>query len=536
MTGTTRQFKVCPRCRARLIPTPSFAGPDCKFWLECEECNTFVNTYYPQPHQAGLHRDPHKLKGNFGGYGSGKTLTDVMEALKHLLITPNAVLLIGANVTSQYEQTIRLMLECDLPEAFVAAYDNKYNYVDLINGARIIYRPFDDPDKLRSYNLTMFIIVEGSEVQAEAFHQLKTRLRNLSAATMLVDKQGELVYETNEEGIEVPVIQNEWTEGIVESNPDVGWIRTDLLLLSNQIHKYGAVADEYAVDTAKMDKDISSHITASSANAFLPKGWMDMVTRNKPSWWIQRYIYGSFVYSEGLVYPNAMKAICPSFPVPPNWPRLAGHDYGLSDKAAFVFLAIDEIDGVIYAYKERGTSNRDLGQLADIFRAATEDIPIGGWWTTPFIDPKSGPKRDYNKKSLVDLYSEEGIIFQPGAISVDARIYRMNTYINTGKLRIMDCCTELIGELKEYKFPARTLNDAKEANKPVDKNNHYINATEWPLMALPADPKQLRGAAYDRFSGSASVQEERMRQQCWQLADEPDLNTGAVFGINKIRF
>ena len=192
MSNTTRQFKVCPRCRARLIPTPSFAGPDCKFWLECEECNTFVNTYYPQPHQAGLHRDPHKLKGNFGGYGSGKTLTDVMEALKHLLITPNAVLLIGANVTSQYEQTIRLMLECDLPEAFVAAYDNKYNYVDLINGARIIYRPFDDPDKLRSYNLTMFIIVEGSEVQAEAFHQLKTRLRNLSAATMQRDKNGEI--------------------------------------------------------------------------------------------------------------------------------------------------------------------------------------------------------------------------------------------------------------------------------------------------------------------------------------------------------
>ena len=112
----------------------------------------------------------------------------------------------------------------------------------------------------------------------------------------------------------------------------------------------------------------------------------------------------------------------------------------------------------------------------------------------------------------------------------------MNTYINTGKLRIMDCCTELIGELKEYKFPARTLNDAKEANKPVDKNNHYINATEWPLMALPADPKQLRGAAYDRFSGSASVQEERMRQQCWQLADEPDPNMGAVFGINRINF
>lgn len=535
MPNVTRQFKTCPRCGARLSATPSFAGPDCRFWRECEKCNTFVNTYVPQPHQAAFHLDPHKLKGNFGGYGSGKTLTDVQEALKHLLLTPNAVLLIGANVTSQYEQTIRLMLESDLPEAFVAAYDNKYNYVDLINGARIIYRPFDDPDKLRSYNLTMFIIVEGSEVQSEAFHQLKTRLRNLSAAQVATNEDGDTVYETNQEGTEVPVILNEWTQGIVESNPDVGWIRSDVVLVADEIQKHGAVMDEYAIDQTKRDPDIGVHITATSANAFLPKGWLEMVIRNKPSWWIQRYIYGSFVYSEGLVYPNAMKAVVPSFPVPPNWPRIAGHDYGLADKAAMVFLAIDEMDGVVYAYRERGTSNRDLSELAAIFRAATEDIPIGGWWTTPFLDPKSGAKRDYNKKSLIELYSEEGIIFQPGYISVDPRILRMNTYINTGKLKIMDCCTELIEELRDYKFPNRTLNDPRVANKPVDKNNHYINATEWPIMALPADPKQLRGAVYDRFAGSLAVQEERKRNQCWQLTDNAPDNTPGAFGLGAIR-
>ena len=494
-----------------------------------------MNTYTPQPHQVAFHKDGHKLKGNFGGYGSGKTLTDKQEALKHLLITPKAVLLIGANVTSQYEQTIRLELECDLPMAFVADYDNKYNYVDLINGARIVYRPFDDPDKLRSYNLTMFIMVEGSEIQAEAFHQLKTRLRNLDAAVVARDAAGEVIYETTEDGVEVPVIAHEWAQGIVESNPDVGWIRSDMVLVADQIQKHGAVLDEYATNAAQLDKDVGVHITASSANAFLPKGWLQMVTRNKPSWWIQRYIYGSFVYSEGLVYPNAMKAVVPTFVPPPNWPRLAGHDYGLADKAAFVWLALDKEDGVVSAYMDRGTSNRNLEELAAIFKAGSMDIPVGGWWTTPFIDPKSGEKRDYNKRKLIDLYEEQGLIFQPGYISVDARILRMNTYLSSGKLKIMDCCQELIDELRDYKFPNRTLNDPRVANKPVDKNNHYINATEWPIMALPADPKQLYNAAYDRFAGSAAVQNERKRNSCWQLSEDNTQQGTGAFGLGPIQ-
>jgi hypothetical protein len=170
-----------------------------------------------------------------------------------------------------------------------------------------------------------------------------------------------------------------------------------------------------------------------------------------------------------------------------------------------------------------------------MFKAASADIPLGGWWTTPFIDPKSGAKRDYHKKALIELYEEEGIIFQPGYISVDARILRMNTYINAGKLRIMDCCSELIDELKGYKFPDRTLNENRVANKPIDKNNHYINATEWPVMALPADPHQLRGAAYDRHAGSLSVQDERKRQQCWQLADDPAFQGLNAFGMQQIR-
>ena len=56
-----------------------------------------------------------------------------------------------------------------------------------------MFRPLDDVDKLRSYNLTMFIIVEASEVDPEAFTQLKTRLRNLNASIPVTDEDGNIV-------------------------------------------------------------------------------------------------------------------------------------------------------------------------------------------------------------------------------------------------------------------------------------------------------------------------------------------------------
>ena len=111
-----------------------------------------------------------------------------MELEKTILITPAGATLIGANVTSQYEQTIKREFEADFPKAFYSAYSTQKNYADFINGHRVMYRPYDDPGKLRSYNLSMWLILEASEVKEEAYTQLKTRLRNPAATVPEVDE------------------------------------------------------------------------------------------------------------------------------------------------------------------------------------------------------------------------------------------------------------------------------------------------------------------------------------------------------------
>ena len=186
----------CPRCGAPLVQTEAMSGAPSEFWLECTKCNAYVNTYKPQPHQEAVHRDPHLYVGNFGGYGTGKTLTSRQEIYKHCFLTPNANVLVCANIAAQYEQTIKRDIENDLPKRFVKHVSIQKGYIDLINGARIMFRPLDDVDKLRSLNLSMFVMVEASEIDPEAFQQLKTRLRNLAASKPKKDMAGNTIYKT----------------------------------------------------------------------------------------------------------------------------------------------------------------------------------------------------------------------------------------------------------------------------------------------------------------------------------------------------
>jgi hypothetical protein len=521
---TIRKFTTCPRCGSPLVQATSFSGTPSTFWLECSKCNTFVNTYMPLPHQEAIHKDVHKLIGNFGGYGTGKSLTDYQDLVKHILITPNADAMVAANISYQYEQTVKKELEKDIPGCFVDVYSVKNQRMVLLNGAVVQYRPLDDPNKLRSNNLSYWLVVEGSETIAESFHQLKTRLRNNAATLQAIDENGDLLWNIDANGRQIPVIAHDWRKGIVESNPDAGWVKTDMLLVSDKISQYGKANDQYDQDPATIDKMIASHIATTHVNTFLPNDYIAMISKNKPEWWVNRFVNSSFMYAEGLVYPNARRCIVPYFDVEQvgqAWKRICAFDYGLSDNAVFLFGAVDEQAGLLYIYKEIVMNNNNVEELANAFKEAAKGIPIGGWITQPIMDPKNN-KRDYNKKDLATHFLDYGIAFKPGHVSVDARILRLNTYIETDHLRIMDNCTYLIGEITDYKFEERTLDNSKRQVKPVDKNNHAINPLEWICMELPSNPANLTLGVYNVQGLELGEVAEKNKGIPWQLRDDAD--------------
>lgn len=530
MMNITRDFSKCPRCDARTKKAIAFSGGDSKYWYKCTECNTYINTYVPMAHQEKLHRDPRQYVGNFGGYGSGKTTTSQQEFYKHLFITPNGVTLIGARNTAQYEQTIRKDIETDIPDAFIKDYSIQKSYLDFINGHRLIFRPFDDEGKLRSYNTTMCIVVEASEVAGEIYAQLKTRNRNLAAGVVERDAKGRPMNTKSKQGVLIPKMKADWRKILIESNPDAGWIRTEVLLTSSEIIKSGGVIDVIATLKEQEDPQTASYITATDANVFLPPTFIADNSRNKPVWWVSRFLKGSFSYAEGLVYPSAMQHIIPAFEIPHHFPRLVAFDYGLHDDAVFLYAAIDVDTGTVYIYNEQRTNNTNIEELSSMYFKGISDIPSGLMIGAPIIDPKSGPKRDYDKKSLADHFLEHGIAFRPGVISVDARVYRLNTYFEAGRVKIMDNCTGLIMELRDYKFPEQKL-DRPVANKPMDKNNHGINPLEWIVCDLPSDPRNLVRGVYDRMGREITKVTRAEAEPLWQLADTEDTfdNTSGLY-------
>lgn len=515
----------CPRCEFRLLPAEAWNGAQSEFWYECENCNTFYNSYRPMPHQAAVHTDSHRYILNAGGYGTGKTTTTREEFEKHMILTPNGEGLIGAKVTPMYEQTIQRELNSDIPKAFVKGWSQQKQYMDFINNYRLRYRPLDDEGKLRSMNLDFWAIIEASEAKASTFHQLKTRLRKLTAIRYEKDAKGNIIYDEDDEGRLIPRVKHDWRKGIVETNPDPGWVMADVLEHSEQITLHSDSIEDLSKDFTEPDNNIASHLASTDCNYNLPPGFIEEISKNKPDWWVRRYIYSSFKYSEGLVYPTALNWVTRAFPIPRDWIRVAAFDYGLSDNAHMLFGAIDTKHGILYIYAEEVNDNKDIEYLAKVWKSATSDIPNGGFYTTPWIDPKSGPKRDYQGKRLMDHLLDYGLAFQPGTVSIETRVLVTNTMFENGQIRVFDTCPVLIDELKKYKFPERSLDKNVNANKPIDKDNHGINPLEWICTGLPRDLKNIYRTGY--YNGDPMARQRQVEKTIWQLQDV-DHGTGGI--------
>ena len=191
------------------------------------------------------------------------------------------------------------------------------------------------------------------------------------------------------------------------------------------------------------------------------------------------------------------------------------------DEATFVYAAVDKKRNKLIVYRVDHTNNAPLKDLVALFQKGAKDINFGQLYTTPIIDPKNN-KRDYNKKDLISHYQDYGITFKPGHVNVDARIVRLNDYIEAGCLEIWDCCDFLITELKDYKFKPKTLDDKDAKNVPIDARNHAINALEWIGMELPANPNKLSLTGYDEYGRPIDPEEGEQQEEAWQLSDDDE--------------
>lgn len=441
------------------------------WWTKCDECGSFHFCYDPMPHQERFHKDPAKYKMWGGGYGSAKTSTCGAEFVDLALRTPNGVGLVGATTYPQLERTSKKQIIDMLPKAFIERMDKKENVMTLINGYEIMFRSFDDEQKLRSLNLCHAWIEEANGTSYSIFTQLQTRLRH---------------HATNRHCI------------IMSTNPDGNWVRTEILMKANTI--YGA-REKYHRSFKDKNKDISVHIARTDQNTYLPDGYIDSVKIGKPEWWVSKYLEGSFNMSEGAVYPNFRNAIVEIAPEEirrnvrtKGWQVIGAGDFGLVDDTVLLLGAIDPASGTVYLYDEYVANKFAVPHHAREMKKRMDHIPQGGLMKL-MGDPSGARRGIADRRSIFDHYMEYGIFFQKADNRIDAGIMKVYSYLEMGKLKVLSSLAKTIDEHLKYQYKATELGESAD-EKPIDKDNHTVDSLRYMVAELPDDPDQLKTATY----------------------------------------
>lgn len=347
------KVNICRACNSAELEEPKGGHPA---YLVCPSCQAMQLTYEPMPHQDVFHADPHKYRMFAGGYGSAKTRTATQESLMLALENPGTTAVMTAQTLPQLRETSFKTFFTDVcPPPLIKEHHKMENKTTLINGTELLWRPADDPGKLRSLNLGFWHIEEASEVSFTIFDQLKTRLR---CSRMKKHR------------------------GILSTNPDLNWIKTEFLLRSHSI--VGAMQD-YTLQMAEIDPDYATHIAATHLNKYLPPDFYEGLARNKPDWWINRFLHGSFENAEGLVYPKFGNAVIEPFELPKHWLiRRVGLDHGLRNPTAVVFIAINPFTEErdfdrpsVVVYDIHYEAGKLVPYHAKVVKERLKDLPVG---------------------------------------------------------------------------------------------------------------------------------------------------------------
>ena len=477
--------------KCKMCSTGEYVTPEGKKYGICNICNSAIIHYKPLPHQQQYHQDTHTFKAIFGAYGSGKTTTATMELIRHALAVPHGMSAMLAPTMQMLQETSYGTLMQFLPHTFVEHEVRTRGKEEIIltNGHKILLLPSNSADKLRSLNLSAFYLEEASNAKYEVFSELTARTRNAAA---LQGGKNRLL-------------------GIICSNPDVGWVRTEILYKSDEV----IAADDrvYPKDEEQYNPYMSTHLHSSYQNTYLDPEFQIRISRGKPDWWVARYIHGSFDYAEGMVYPTFSKTVVDPFFVPNHWKRMFSVDFGLRDPTVMLAAAIDPTENIVYIYDEYYQAETPINENAKAMSKMLNEVPPGLIHGQVIADPSGSKRSGATRRSYFDHYAEYGIWFQEGNNNIEAGIAKVYTYLSLNRLKIFSNCINIIKEGRAYKYRDNELDQQKNrGEKPVDANNHAMDALRYLIMELPDDPENLSA---DIYQGNSRAHHSQTREFQW---------------------
>jgi len=390
-----------------------------------------------------LLNDDRKFQVFYGGAGSGKSRFIVQKIIM-LLLREKRKCLCVRNTFSSMRDSVFSEFKSVADEMGVRNHIRFKEATLAIefphNGSQVIMKGCDDESKLLSISgITDCFIEECTEVPVEIFDQLILRVRDVSKSLHF----------------------------FIAFNPvsELHWLKSRV------------------VENEELLKDGFAHHSTYKDNMFLPESYHVAMEEMKMSNPAKYRIYGLGQWGTvgKLIYENWDMLnfdVGTLFKTHPNIRQYFGLDWGFSnDPSAFVYALVDtetmEIFIVDEMYKA-GMLNKDIAEWL-----------IGnGYQYCPIICDSA------EQKSIADLKRLGLTKIKParkGKGSINAGIDLVNSF----KIHVHPNCVNAINELGIYAYN-KDKRTNEYTNKPMDKNNHLMDALRYALEELLGKQSRAR--------------------------------------------
>ena len=443
-----------------------------------------MDNYTPLPHQQAFHQSGAKYRAMVSGVGAGKTLMGAKEIIKWTQLYPGGLFVIGRLTSKALRETTQKRFFEVCPNELIRSF-NKSESKAVINTpvegvySEILFMHLDEPGPLGSLDISAFWIDEahepdGGEVPEQTFQMLMARLRH-------------------------------------EVGPHRGFVTTNSGG-KDWVYRYFFEPKKIARDKALLAKWENGEIETkpatfwgenipTSANPYLPEGYVEQLMANNPEHWVRRFLDGSFDVFEGQIFPEfddsefSYEDTTPlqrhtyrdhEIEMSPYWRQERGFDFGVTAPTAVLYSYITEIDGIehIFIDDEYYQENAEPESVAKHLKQRG--------YNYVYADP-STQYRGADKRSPADIYLSEGITLMPSTNNEDTFFTLLHRHFRQNTLHInKDKCPNLIQEIKSAAWDSSTIQGKVGKEKPrksLAHPDHARDALKYLILGLGAFSK-----------------------------------------------
>ena len=242
------------------------------------------------------------------------------------------------------------------------------------------------------------------------------------------------------------------------------------VLITTTPYNLGWLKTEFYDRWKAGDKDYDVIQFASIENPYYPREEFERAKATMPDWKFKMFYLGEFTKPEGLVYEDfdSSKHIVNPFPIPPEWRRVMGIDFGYNNPTAAVWIAVSP-DDVMYVYREYYKRNKIPQESgAEILRLCEgENIEAA------FCDP--------SEPAAIEEYRRLGIPAISANNAVKKGIETVIARLKSDRLFVFRGLNNLLDEIENYRWK---VHNESVIDEPLKEYDHAVDALRYAVLSV----------------------------------------------------